>query len=358
MRRFGNLAIIVLSISILSFGFSGLIHAQQSPEDCGPNQVFQNNQCQDIVDSGPQAFTLNIDQPSYDEGDTIRITGNVGTLSESFPNTPVTLIITGPTGNIAAIAQLTVGANGGFSHNVMAGGTMNTTGDYEVSAQYGTQKSTATFSFTSSGFEPPPPPPTATCPPGQQLVNGQCVDADVPPPPPPPPTSCGPNQELVNGQCIDKEPTVEEPICGPGTVLRDGICVVEEPKPDSQCLIATAAYGSELAPQVQFLREVRDHTLLSTAAGSAFMESFNAYYYTFAPTVAEWERQNPVFKEAVRLAITPLISSLSIMSLADAGSEADVLTLGISVIALNLGMYIAAPTVFAYKVHKHYKSRK
>ena len=357
MRRFGNLALIILTVSILSYGFSGFTFAQQGPEDCGPNQVFQLGQCQDIDEEGPQVFELKTDFPSYDEGDTIRISGNVGTISASFPDTPVTIIVTGPTGNIVGIAQVPVGADGKYAHNIIAGGTMNTTGDYEVSAQYGAQKSTTSFEFTSSGFEPPPPPPTATCPPNQQLVNGKCVDAT--PPPPPPPTSCGPNQELINGQCIDKEPPPPPDInCGPGTVERNGICVVDEPKPDGQCLIATAAYGSELAPQVQFLREVRDHTLLSTAAGSAFMDSFNKYYYTFAPTVAGWEEQNPVFKEAVRLAITPLISSLSIMSFADAGSETDVLTLGISVIALNLGMYIAAPTAFAYKLHKHLKSRK
>jgi len=107
MRRFGNLALIILSISILSYGFSGLTYAQLGPEDCGPNQVFQNNQCLDIDDSEPQAFALDTDHPSYDDGDTIRVTGNVGTKSESFPNTPVTLMLTGPTGNIVGIAQVT-----------------------------------------------------------------------------------------------------------------------------------------------------------------------------------------------------------------------------------------------------------
>jgi hypothetical protein len=88
------------------------------------------------------------------------------------------------------------------------------------------------------------------------------------------------------------------------------------------------------------------------------MNSFNQFYYSFSPTIADWERQNPVFKEATKLFITPMISSLSIMTLADNGSETEVLAFGISVIALNLGMYIVAPTAFAYKIHKHCKSRK
>jgi len=122
------------------------------------------------------------------------------------------------------------------------------------------------------------------------------------------------------------------------------------------CLIATAAYGSEMAPQVQFLREIRDNTLLSTESGTAFMAGFNSIYYSFSPAVADLERDNAVFKEAVKLFITPMISTLSIMELAD-GSESSVLALGMSVIALNLGMYIAAPAAVGFAVHKKIKSR-
>ena len=81
------------------------------------------------------------------------------------------------------------------------------------------------------------------------------------------------------------------------------------------CLIATAAYGSELAPQVQFLREVRDNTLLSTESGSSFMSGFNSLYYSFSPAVADLERESPVFREAVKLFIHSILSTLSIMTL-------------------------------------------
>ena len=123
------------------------------------------------------------------------------------------------------------------------------------------------------------------------------------------------------------------------------------------CLIATAAFGSELAPQVQFLREIRDNTLLSTTSGATFMTGFNHIYYSFSPAVADLERENPGFREAVKLFITPMLSTLSIMALADEGSESQVLGLGISVIALNLGMYIAAPAAVGFAVSKHLKSR-
>ena len=124
------------------------------------------------------------------------------------------------------------------------------------------------------------------------------------------------------------------------------------------CLIATAAYGTELAPQVQYLREIRDNTVLTTSSGAAFMSGFNTIYYSFAPTVADLERENPLFKEAVRVFITPMISTLSIMTLAENGSESEVLGFGMSIIALNLGMYVAVPAAVGFAAHKYIKSRR
>jgi len=122
------------------------------------------------------------------------------------------------------------------------------------------------------------------------------------------------------------------------------------------CLIATAAYGSEMAPQVQLLREIRDNQLMNTESGSAFMSGFNELYYTFSPTIADMERENPMFKEIVKAGLTPMLSTLSIME--NANSESEVLGLGLSVIALNLGMYIAAPAMMFYGISKKVKSVK
>jgi hypothetical protein len=116
------------------------------------------------------------------------------------------------------------------------------------------------------------------------------------------------------------------------------------------CLIATATYGSELAPQVQQLRELRDNQLLQTESGTAFMGAFNDIYYSFSPVIADYERENPLFKEAVKLAITPMISSLSIME--NANSESEVLGIGLSVIALNLGMYLGVPAIVVVGIRR------
>jgi len=126
----------------------------------------------------------------------------------------------------------------------------------------------------------------------------------------------------------------------------------EEGEEGGGCLIATAAFGSELAPQVQFLREIRDNTVLQTESGSAFMAGFNQFYYSFSPAVADYEMENPAFKEAVKLTLTPLLTSLTLLQYADIDSESEMLGYGISIILLNIGMYFVAPAVLIMNVRK------
>lgn len=118
------------------------------------------------------------------------------------------------------------------------------------------------------------------------------------------------------------------------------------------CLIATATYGSELSIPVQQLRELRDDKLMQTQVGYDFMNSFNAVYYSFSPAIADYERQNPLFKEAVRLAITPMIASLLILNGVDLDSEGKVLGYGMSVILLNIGMYGLIPASMIFGIRK------
>ncbi len=118
------------------------------------------------------------------------------------------------------------------------------------------------------------------------------------------------------------------------------------------CLIATATFGSELAPQVQQLREMRDNTILSTKSGVAFMTGFNQLYYAFSPTIADFERENPIFKETVKLAITPMLTSLSILNYVNIDSEQEMLGYGISIILMNIGMYFVAPAMAIHRLRK------
>ena len=118
------------------------------------------------------------------------------------------------------------------------------------------------------------------------------------------------------------------------------------------CLIATATFGSELSPQVQLLREIRDNTILQTESGTTFMTGFNQFYYSFSPAIADYERENPAFKETVKIALTPLLASLTLLQHVDIDSEPEMLGYGIGIILLNIGMYFVAPATLIMKIKK------
>ncbi len=131
--------------------------------------------------------------------------------------------------------------------------------------------------------------------------------------------------------------------------------VIDSGEENGGCLIATATYGSELAPQVQQLRELRDNTILSTESGSAFMSGFNQFYYSFSPAIADLERESPIFKEVMKASLTPMLASLSLLNHVDIDSEQEMLGYGISLIILNIGMYVGIP---AFGILKLYQFRR
>ena len=164
---------------------------------------------------------------------------------------------------------------------------------------------------------------------------------------------------------VDSEPVVDpEPMADKTESKETGGMQISSPiqttsssadeKKGGGCLIATAAYGTELAPQVQLLRETRDN-VLSTSSGKSFMTGFNDFYYSFSPTIADWERQSPLFKEVVKVTITPLLSTLSILNYVSIDSEQEMLGYGMGIIILNAGMYFVAPAIIISKINKKIK---
>jgi hypothetical protein len=302
MKLVASGAILLLVFSILSFGMPTFANAQ--------------------YDEPPLSVTT--DFPGYADGSKIIISGKVKESSLADYPQDVTIMIISPNGTIVAIAQVGLDSNNEYSHTLTAGGMMSNNGEYIVKTNYGAQKGETTFNYSGSNDSKPEP-----------VIPEPVIPEPVIPEPEPV------VEEPV--AIIEPEPEPEpEPLCGEGTVMKDGKCVAEK-SGGGGCLIATAAFGSEMAPQVQFLREIRDNTVMSTHSGTAFMTGFNQFYYSFSPYVADYERENPVFKEAVKITLTPLLTSLTLLNYVDVDTEEEMLGYGIGIILLNVGMYFVVP---------------
>ena len=87
------------------------------------------------------------------------------------------------------------------------------------------------------------------------------------------------------------------------------------------------------------------------------MSSFNELYYSFSPGIADLERENPIFKEGVKIILTPMLTSLSILNYVEIDSEQEMLTYGISLILFNLGMYVGIPVFAVLHVYQNKKNK-
>jgi hypothetical protein len=304
MKLWGKFFLPIFALSLLSYGISGAAYAAVEPLSVTANKEF------------------------YAEGGTITISGFVKNFDASDPQKrmDVTIVITAPNGNLVTVLQISPSSDGNYSDSFTAGGMISAEGDYTVKAKWGAQSNQTVFKYGGSSGAP-------------------VVEEEVPEPT---------QTEVVDEEPeVDEEPVMEssQPVCGPGTVLKNNVCVAEQQK-GGGCLIATAAFGSEMAPQVQFLREIRDGTVLQTQSGSTFMTGFNQFYYSFSPAIADYERENPAFKETVKIAITPMLTSLAILNYVDIDSEEEMLGYGIGIILLNIGMYFIAPAIVIFKIRK------
>jgi hypothetical protein len=304
MKLWGKFFLPIFALSLLSYGISGAAYAAVEPLSVTANKEF------------------------YAEGGTIIISGFVKNFDASDPQKrmDVTIVITAPNGNLVTVLQISPSSDGNYSDSFTAGGMINAEGDYTVKAKWGAQSNQTVFKYGGSSGAP-------------------VVEEETPEPT---------QTEVVDEEPeVDEEPVMEssQPVCGPGTVLKNNVCVAEQQK-GGGCLIATAAFGSEMAPQVQFLREIRDGTVLQTQSGSTFMTGFNQFYYSFSPAIADYERENPAFKETVKIAITPMLTSLAILNYVDIDSEEEMLGYGIGIILLNIGMYFIAPAAIIFKIRK------
>jgi len=69
------------------------------------------------------------------------------------------------------------------------------------------------------------------------------------------------------------------------------------------CFIATAAYGTPYAKEIDVLRDFRDDTLMTNAAGRAFIR----LYYVLSPPIAKVIGRSELLRKFVRNALNPLV---------------------------------------------------
>jgi len=132
-----------------------------------------------------------------------------------------------------------------------------------------------------------------------------------------------------------------------GSVTHSATLTVQVPGTAGPCLIATATYGSELSEEVQFLRRFRDNSILKTSTGSNFMTAFNAWYYSFSPSVAGFISDHSSLRPIVKFALYPLIGILRVgaaaFDLFPANPEAGAVVSGLIVSSLIGVVYLAFP---------------
>ena len=240
MGAAGYAALALLAVSILSFGLSDAAYAQQTV----------------------RPLSVETDKSEYSSGDTVLVSGTVAQLNSHYQIAMQVILDTnGP--KIIEIAQINPvpsGEGGTFSKSISTGGFQwRESGEYKILVAYGPQMAETAFSFSAVDTAPPPV---------------------VAPEPPEPQEPEQPEPEVVEPEPVEPEPVEPEPVepepVEPEPVEPEPVVTEPEPAPEAEpsgCLIATAAYGSELASQVQFLREIREGTLMSTSSGTAFMTS-------------------------------------------------------------------------------------
>ena len=84
---------------------------------------------------------------------------------------------------------------------------------------------------------------------------------------------------------------------------------------EKKCIIATVTFGSEVSPEVNFLRSFRDNLIRRTYLGERFYVAFDAFYYSWSTPVAMYIEAHPNLKTPVKLAIYPLIGALKLTAL-------------------------------------------
>jgi hypothetical protein len=132
-----------------------------------------------------------------------------------------------------------------------------------------------------------------------------------------------------------------------------------------KCIIATAAYGSEMAPDVIYMRFVRDQVIGSTRMGRVLVNAFNMFYYVWSPAVAQVIAGNGLLRAFFRVLLLPIVgivhvAALIFTSVADSVGSRDAASVAAFLVAASLSViiYVALPVLAMTKLVQAVRERR
>jgi len=157
--------------------------------------------------------------------------------------------------------------------------------------------------------------------------------------------------QTPDGHGISSPVKVDVDVHPAGSFCQGGFCF--------SCFIATATYGSESAPEVQFLRNFRDLYVLNTFSGRSFMVMFNSFYYSFSPQVASVIASNTFLREFMQIFLRPMLAILWLAYYVSFGvyqvdAEAGVMLTGLIACSLLGLVYLSpVPALLAWRGRRY-----
>jgi len=127
--------------------------------------------------------------------------------------------------------------------------------------------------------------------------------------------------------------------------------------PKTGCIIATAAYGSEMAPEVAYMRHVRDVMIGSSEVGRLLVSGWNAFYYSWSPPIAQFIESHDAVKPIFRVLLLPLVGIIHATALiypvfASVNSAFGSVVAFLFASVLSTLSYVMMPIFAARKIHR------
>ncbi len=128
-----------------------------------------------------------------------------------------------------------------------------------------------------------------------------------------------------------------------------------------QCIIATAAYGSAMAPEVVYMRHVRDNMIGSSQTGRTLVNGWNTFYYSWSPPLAQLIASNDALQSTFRVLLLPLVGIIhltaSIYTLtATVNTSFAAVIAFLSAAITSTAIYVVTPLFIILQIRKRFRT--